>query len=145
MAKCYKIVRRDDSGLKSFSEYMSIEVTYTPGVAANAAPLMAKQGYHLLAFDNFADAALFCSTISCPWEIWEAKGEDVQVPLPPLLFKNEINRILREHRVELDNAARLVWPQGPSWPKGTVMYRSITLIRRVDTGRVPEVEVFGLQ
>lgn len=93
-------------------------VTYGTGKFAKAPEWLREWGYHLTAFDTLEHArACMKYSYSKHFEMWEAEGKD------------RVKR-LEMFRPEFLSDGVLYSVNG-IWPKGTMMFKEIKLIRRV--------------
>lgn len=123
----YKVVRAPAGGRfrrKRFSVVASDDaaVFYKVRRWVEAPKHLARRGYHLLAFDSLPEAIAFKRRPHAPeaLEIWRAEGEGEVKPLPQMLVP-----------LFLDETDELT-PWEHDWPAGTVMYKRIKLVERVD-------------
>lgn len=95
-------------------------VRYTLGIIVAAPEILARQGYHLLAFDNLSTARLFEKHLAP--EVWRAEATGVIrfEKLPPFCKVDPLAR------------GKLV-PLLSEWPPNTVMCETIKLVELVDT------------
>jgi len=132
MATVYKAVLSSSSGVKiSMWASGDAETIYTVGEWAKAPEVLARIGYHLLAYDDIESAKFLMHQ---GYEIWEAIAEDEIKVLPPRLrdsFVAQITRYISEPRV-LRKSGRVASDlRNGGWPKNTVMYKRIKLARRI--------------
>lgn len=109
--KCYKLLSTDMTSAVATGE---AQVLYFRGERAQAPGWLAEKGYHLTAFESLEDARLWSGSYA---NLWECEGEE-QVPVPPKLDWGAL----------FDGHA---WFHTATWPTGTVMFKYITLLRRV--------------
>ena len=92
---------------------------YEPGVTHRAPKWLAVESYHLTAFDSLANLKYFTDGFySYCYEIWECEATGVFDDLPKLcepLFLQD-GKLIKKSSL---------------WPKGTVMCKTLKLIRKV--------------
>ena len=101
-------------------------VNYSKREAVEAPFWLAERGYHLTAFEDIETAREWLKSFAPEslrgtwWTLWEVEGNDQVAELPPLCRLDDLGE------------GRLTpWGKGATWPKGTVMFRSIKLGKEV--------------
>ncbi len=119
MRKYYKVVNKERSGaLISIYVDGKAKVEYKIGEFVEAPDWLAKEGYHLLVFDNLKDALTFYE-------------EDVSLQLFECECKDEVElkEYLSTSFLEIGCLRSLTIIFG--WPEGTRMFKRVKLIKRV--------------
>ena len=115
----YKVVQRTyPDKLISVIVSGKASIQYYPNVTCTAPKWLANKGYHLMAFKRFKDARLFAISGSNQ-EIWRAEATETTSKLLEHCFLTCLH----------DGKARL--SGGKTWPDGTIMCKTIQLLRRV--------------
>jgi len=119
----YKVVYKTfDNILVSAKAVGNLKTKYKIGEYVSAPEWAAKEGYHLLAFNDIENAKAFINCSGNKYKIYKADGLE-QVPLPSMCY---IDTLLSckifdpiEHPLIM-------------WPKGTVMFKKIKLLEEVE-------------
>jgi len=118
----YKVVKRIalDNLVSAFAEGKAM-VEYVPNKVTVAPKKFAIRGYHLLAFNNFGNAKEYTENNFGLFEIWEAYVEENKIlsKLPISFIATAVDD------GSLDGDSRNYWI------KGTMMCKSLTLIKDV--------------
>lgn len=123
-----KVFRSSSIGLHSAYAQGDARVVYRKDEPATAPSWLAEKGYHLTGFRTVERAIEFALTLPIPSytfpeikcefvEVWECEGE-TEVALP-----------VRAHLTGLPHRRLDLTLEG--WPRGTVMYETITLQRHI--------------
>jgi hypothetical protein len=99
------------------------DVKYSTEAAVSAPDSLARRGYLLTAFKNKEVALAWAPT---SYRVWEAEATGVTEVLPPCC---SILRI---------GTGQLMPIEGKAWPAGTVMCKTIKLLREITDGKAIE-------
>jgi len=117
--RAYKVVKIRGSRLRScIIMGKTAGVTYIPGKEVHAPEWLAERGYHLCVFKRLDDAKNF-RLGSNRQRIWLVDIKGVIRNLPPILNSTWIPFKDMSHA-------------GGRWPSGTIMAKSVTLIKEVE-------------
>ena len=118
----YKVVQRTYPD-KLISVIMTgkASIQYYPNIVCTAPKWLADKGYHLMAFKRFKDARYFAVGNQ---QIWRAEVTETTSNLPERLFIS----VLHKGKV-IPSGGKT---DGKTWPRGTVMCKTIKLIKKVN-------------
>ncbi len=143
--KCFKVVRREillsaTEGEKLISAMnpAPFRTEYAVGKKSTAPDFLAERGYHLFAFETREDADYFCYKMwTAKHLIFEAKGTELLSP-PVYLNPSHWDDGWPDNPQDnlewlIDNHACRPTVSEPSmvWPVGTLMFKTIELIKEL--------------
>lgn len=126
MSNHVKLLSYDGTGYVSLTVTGSAAVAYEPGVPTLPPFWLANLGYGLCVFDNLRYAMQFDHPGYNGITAWECECADEIRPLPPVLDG------LYLHNGPEWYANGVHHSLSRRWPPGTRMFRTVTLLRRLD-------------
>lgn len=115
--KIFKLVKVKKGSLVSIRAYGSAQVTYKRDTWSKAPKWLQDKGYHLLAFNSLEIALAIQKKFEPQSQLWECSWVGSIIILPEKLG---------QYGLSIKN----IKPCG-SWPKGTIMVRSLKLLKKV--------------
>lgn len=121
----YKAVDKRDTRLTSWLSRGYAEVTYKPGVRAEAPEWLVEMGYHLFCMETVKECVEMLGPAPDGSEVWECEAEE-EVKLPPYADNHYAN--CSKTIIVVDGT----WPRASGWQQGSRMFRYVTLTRKVE-------------
>lgn len=117
--RAYKVLKKRLGKLQScIVKGNYVAVTYVQGKPVYAPKWLAKKGYHLCIFRRVKEARNFAINHDMEDRIWLVNARGIILDLPPILNLD----VLSQRRIEA---------VGGGWPFGTIMGKSLTLVRKI--------------